>query len=594
MRATSVPLQRSTVLWGGIALAALLHLATAGVPDIYDELPGQYAATAWETIESGTWLVPTLEGVPRLQKPPLVYWMTAASLRLLGRSEFAARLPTALALTGVMVVIVAIARRLDGEVSAFAAATIFGTSLGTVLLGKLVMPEPFFTLGVALTYLAVLRVVDDPARRRGWSLAAWVASAFACLTKGLHGLLLPAVSIALVAVWDPASRRPLAALARPLGPALFLALVLPWPLYIELHFPGFLRDNVLNEQLGHVLDTHVPRDSESTPLVTFWAQHLLWWFPWILFAGAALRRRSSARHPLAALPAAWLLTTAVGVSLAGQRQDYYLMMAWPAFAILVARAWSDPPRPGARPRALGVPLAVLTALGIVGLGVWALSWHDPIALGAATAPFAERNSTAGALSGIAPRDGRRLWPLLLPASVGLILGGGGGLLMLSRRAGAWSWVPVAAGMTAPMLAAIVGLQAFAPHFGLKAIGLALGRETTGRAFVVFDGPSHRASSLGFYAEVDVRWLERPETEFAVRSRGIGRERFVTTDDVVRRWRAGEPAWLITEERDLGRWRAELRDDVELVARSGTRVLVTNPSAGVGRGLPSMPRAKSSE
>ena len=51
-------------------VVATLHVVTAGVPDVYDELPGQYASTAWEMVESGTWLVPTLEGVPRLQKPP--------------------------------------------------------------------------------------------------------------------------------------------------------------------------------------------------------------------------------------------------------------------------------------------------------------------------------------------------------------------------------------------------------------------------------------------------------------------------------------------------------------------------------------------
>ena len=55
-----------------ILAAAVLPLLSASVPDIFDELPGQYAGAAWEMVESGNWLIPTLDGIPRLQKPPLV------------------------------------------------------------------------------------------------------------------------------------------------------------------------------------------------------------------------------------------------------------------------------------------------------------------------------------------------------------------------------------------------------------------------------------------------------------------------------------------------------------------------------------------
>jgi 4-amino-4-deoxy-L-arabinose transferase-like glycosyltransferase len=68
------------------------------------------------------------------------------------------------------------------------------------------------------------------------ALGAWFAAAFATLSKGLHGLLLPIVIVDLVAVRAPKCRRSLAALAHPLGPVLFLALVLPWPLYVESQF----------------------------------------------------------------------------------------------------------------------------------------------------------------------------------------------------------------------------------------------------------------------------------------------------------------------------------------------------------------------
>lgn len=571
------------VLWVLLAAAAL-HLTTAAIPDIYDELPGQYAGAAREMVETGNWLIPTLDGIPRLQKPPLVYWITAASLRLFGRSEFAARLPTALALVGLMWVTYAIGARLYGPRRGTIAAVVLGTSFGMVALGKLVMPEPFLALAGALVLYAVVRVVEDSPARYRWALGAWVAAALGSLSKGLHGLLLPAATVVLVAALSPASRRSLSALARPAGPALFLALLAPWPLYIESQFPGFLRDNFVNEQLGHLFDTHYPRDSEPTPLVLLWAQHLVWWFPWVLFAGAAALNRPAERaHPLAALPVVWFSITAVAASLTGQRQDYHTMLGWPAFALLLSRAWDWGSDARAVRLALLVPIGMLLAVGFLGLTAYALSAAAPPAVDGMSAPFGARNSVLGAITGIAGVEWWRLRPLLLPAAGGLVLGAGAALLLLTRpEARRWSWVPVAVGSLGMLLAAVAGLQAFAPYFGLKAIAAALERQAHRGAVVVYDGPSHRASSLCFYADVPVRWLGGSQTEFAVRSRGVGRDRFITEDEVIARWRMDEPVWLITEESRLEFWRARLGDEaLHAVARSGTRVLAASHAARAG-------------
>lgn len=560
-----------------VILAVLigLHVGTAAIPDVYDELSGQYAATAWEMVESGTWLIPTLDGVPRLQKPPLVYWLTAAALRIGGRSEFAARLPTALALVGVMLATVALGGRLAGPAAGLIAGVVFATLLGTMLLGKLIMPEPFLALGVALSLLATVRLVEDPARARGWALAAWAAVAFASFSKGLHGLLLPAAIVAVLALARPSSRRALAGLAWWPGPVLFLGMLLPWYLYVEREFPGFLVDNLLNEQIGHLLDTHVPQDSEPTPLGVFWSQHLVWWFPWVLFIAAGIRRRADApAHPLAALPAVWLAVTALAMSFTAQRQDYYSMVAWPAFALMVARAWPAVPTAAGGRRALAIPFAGLAGLGVLGLAVYVAGPDAVLAAPASNAPFGERNSLGGALSGISVAEWRRLWPLLVPAATGVLVGGGGGLLMLRwPRSRDWSWLPLAAGSVVVLLAAMIGLHAFSPYFGLKTIALALQRRAEERALIVYDGPSHRGSSLCFYTSAPVRWLEAPSTEFAVRSRGTGHDRFIDEPALVAVWQEGAAAYLVTEEGRVATWRARLGEPVHVVARSGTRVLL---------------------
>ena len=72
-----------------IALAALLQLATIGWGDLYGQTEGQYAGAAREMIQSGHWLLPTNDGVPRLRKPPMLYWLIIASFCLLYTSDAA-------------------------------------------------------------------------------------------------------------------------------------------------------------------------------------------------------------------------------------------------------------------------------------------------------------------------------------------------------------------------------------------------------------------------------------------------------------------------------------------------------------------------
>src|ERR1700747_1078840 len=85
-----------------IALGVLfaVYLVTCGVPRLFDQIDGQYAGAAREMMVRNDWLIPTQDGVPRLQKPPLVYWCEALSMSVLGVNEFAARLPVALATVG--------------------------------------------------------------------------------------------------------------------------------------------------------------------------------------------------------------------------------------------------------------------------------------------------------------------------------------------------------------------------------------------------------------------------------------------------------------------------------------------------------------
>src|SRR5204863_4633487 len=108
-----------------IALTALLHVTMIGSGDLYSETEGQYAGAAREMIDSQQWLLPTNDGVPRLQKPPLLYWLIIVSYKIFGVNAAAARLPIALATVATTALTFLIGERLRDHWHGFLAGLIY-------------------------------------------------------------------------------------------------------------------------------------------------------------------------------------------------------------------------------------------------------------------------------------------------------------------------------------------------------------------------------------------------------------------------------------------------------------------------------------
>src|SRR5438045_8207551 len=127
-----------------IALAVLLHLGTIGIGDLYSETEGQYAAAAREMIQSGQYLLPTNDSIPRLQKPPLLYWLIIASYKLFGIHAAATRVPVALSVVGTVVFTFLIGERLADYWRGFAVVLIYLFFNCTLIFGRFVFTDQFF------------------------------------------------------------------------------------------------------------------------------------------------------------------------------------------------------------------------------------------------------------------------------------------------------------------------------------------------------------------------------------------------------------------------------------------------------------------
>jgi hypothetical protein len=143
------------------------------------------AAASGVAPNGGDWIVPHWMGEPRLRKPPLAYWLTAACLRVTGRVDtFAARLPAALAGIVLATVVAGIGSRLFGRRVGLAAGVIHASSIHFILQARLAEADIHLALLVALALALALGARVTP----GANLTRWfgvgVATALAMLAKG--------------------------------------------------------------------------------------------------------------------------------------------------------------------------------------------------------------------------------------------------------------------------------------------------------------------------------------------------------------------------------------------------------------------------
>ena len=231
---------RSAASTAAVALLWLALLAWARPLMLPDE--GRYVGVAWEMMRSGDWLTPTLNGLPYFHKPPLFYWITAASMSLFGVGELPARAAPLLgAWAGAMAVFLFLRRW-------------WGTSAALLALVVL-LAQPLFYIGgqfanldmlvagcitVTILLLAHAALAYERQESFRWPLAAgYAAAAVGVLAKGLIGFVLPAL---VVGAWLLVRRRwrTVVALVSPAGAAVFLAITAPWFVAMQSRFAGFL------------------------------------------------------------------------------------------------------------------------------------------------------------------------------------------------------------------------------------------------------------------------------------------------------------------------------------------------------------------
>jgi 4-amino-4-deoxy-L-arabinose transferase-like glycosyltransferase len=223
-------------LWAVVAIAAATMVWGVGGAAIQDSDEAFYAEAAREMVASGDWIVPHFNFEPRLQKPILYYWLTAATYVITGVSEAAARLWAAIAGIGLAVMAWAVGRRWFDTDTGLVAGLVAATGLGFVPMARQALPDVplafFTTVGVWAAFEAWRGPV---ATSRRWLVAAAAALGFGMLAKGPIAVVLAGAALIVWFVWERARGTAWAQLRAPLGwvtvaagLAVFLIVALPW------------------------------------------------------------------------------------------------------------------------------------------------------------------------------------------------------------------------------------------------------------------------------------------------------------------------------------------------------------------------------
>ena len=132
---------------------ACLCLVNLGTPSLWDIDEGNNAEAAREMYESGNWIVPTFNFVLRVDKPALLYWLQMLAYHFFGVSEFSARLPSALAALGAVLLTYELGRKMFNPVSGLYAGLILVSSVLFCASAHFANPDALLNACTVLTFL---------------------------------------------------------------------------------------------------------------------------------------------------------------------------------------------------------------------------------------------------------------------------------------------------------------------------------------------------------------------------------------------------------------------------------------------------------
>jgi len=301
------------------------------------------SVAAREMLQSGDWVMPTLNGKPRLNKTPLSYWLVASFAKITGRvDEFTARFPSAVfAVLTAISILYFVNRWLSFRIAVLCTG-VWTTSLAFIRNSHSARPDMVLTFFITLCFLSFYSAVNSSSRRQqvAYALIFWVSFGLANLAKGpapLPLVIIPLFFFIIISKnWSVLPK-----LLPFIGSVIFLAIVLPWPLIIA-HNLNWDLTLWKHEFVDRLFGTYA---RGRYPFYYYFLMMFKYVTPWVIFLPMALAapfyKVWKKKQPVMKFLWIWFALDFAFLTIDLGKRQHYILPLIPAMAILIGIVFED-------------------------------------------------------------------------------------------------------------------------------------------------------------------------------------------------------------------------------------------------------------
>lgn len=251
MRSSAIDYDPFLERYAPFIMALLIFLSfyfNLGSVPLFDLDEGAFSEATREMLLSGDYITTYLGGELRFDKPILIYWLQALSVKLFGLNEFALRLPSALAATFWAIILYFFSKKVFDSKVALLSTIFMISSLQITVVAKAAIADALLNMWIAASMFSILIYIKRGEKR--WLYIAFAAIGFGMLTKGPVAVMIP---VAVTFIYFAIKRDLMIwfrSIFNPIGIAIFLAIALPW-YFLEYQDQGmkfiegfFLKHNI--------------------------------------------------------------------------------------------------------------------------------------------------------------------------------------------------------------------------------------------------------------------------------------------------------------------------------------------------------------
>ncbi|MBK7995545.1 MAG: glycosyltransferase family 39 protein [Blastocatellia bacterium] len=330
-----------------ISIFCLPFFINLGGNSLWDGNEGFYAEPAREVVESGNYLIPTYNYQPRFKKPPLATWIIAFSYQTLGVSEFAERLPIAIAAILTIWITYFLGKLIADKELGIISALVLATMLKFMIYCRQYAGDIFLTLFISLTMLYFARAMIETERKKQnlYKFLAYLAMGLGMLDKGIVAIVVPMTMVGLFILllrrWEL-----IKLLFSPTGYVITGVVGASW--YTLMYWKygwDFIQVNIINETVKRYVTDELGGRAIYYYVGVYFSETL----PWSIFIIPAIIywlkcwkeeklniSQEKLKSFLPFLTIIWFIFIFIFFSLSIGKRAVYLVALYPAAAIIIA------------------------------------------------------------------------------------------------------------------------------------------------------------------------------------------------------------------------------------------------------------------